>query len=400
MGKIKIYKLKEYLLTGLGILIIGLLINMDFSLVFLGMYLAAPILSIGGAFAVVKKLEVSIDVQKTVLLKGEKGKISVTVTNHSLPPVLGLEVILNEDNHIQYEVEDRFHLSIGGRQSLSYDKEYQAVMWGECKLKAAYITVTDLFGFISFQEAVADNDKIKKTIKIVPDIPDVLIEDESIWSCVRIADDSQEEKESRESIDQRSAMPGYEYREYQPGDPIKRINWKLSERRGKYMLRLDDYAMYAPPVFILDSYVDPNAWPEIQRSQIIYKEQRVLEGMLGMIKEFIENGSGCELYCYLEGELQQISLNAMEDLGALQWRMSRFQFVHGIQRSLDLDDMLLKSRGGFIIFTAGMNEIMKSQIQQIKSQGNQVITVIGGENLYTAPDMFLISEEFHLERLT
>lgn len=397
MGKIKIYKLKEYLLTGLGIIIIGLFIDMDFSLVFLGMYLAAPILSIGGAFAVVKKLEVSIDIQKTVLLKGEKGKISVTVTNHSLPPVLGLEVILTEENHIQYLGKDRYHLSIGGRQSLSYDKEYQAVMWGECNLKAAYVTVTDLFGFISFQEAVANLEKIKKTIKIVPDIPDVLIEDECIWNCFRIADDTQDEKESRESLDQRSAMPGYEYREYQPGDPIKRINWKLSERRGKYMLRLDDYAMCSPPVFILDAYVDTDAWPVIQRSQIIYMQQRVLEGMLGTIKEFIENGSGCELYCFFEGEIQQISLNAMEDLGALQWKMSRFQFEHNSYRSFNLYDRIPDSRGGYIIFTAGMNERLKSQI---KILGNQVITVIGGENLFTVPDMFLITEEFHLQRIT
>lgn len=397
MGKIKIYKLKEYLLTGLGIILIGLFIDMDFSLVFLGMYLAAPILSIVGAFAVVKKLEVSIDIQKTVLLKGEKGKISVTVTNHSLPPVLGLEVILTEANHIQYVGKDQYHLSIGGRQSLSYDKEYQAVMWGECNLKAAYVTVTDLFGFISFQEAVAEDEKIKKTIKIVPDIPDVLIEDERIWNCFRIADDSQDEKESREALDQRSAMPGYEYREYQPGDPIKRINWKLSERRGKYMLRLDDYAMCSPQVFILDAYVDGDAWPKIQRSQIIYKEQRVLEGMLGVIKEFIENGPGCELYCFFEGEVQQTSLNAMEDLGALQWKMSRFQFEHNSYRSFNLYDQIPDSRGGYIIFTTGMNERLKSQI---KTLGNQVITVIGGENLFTAPDMFLITEEFYLQRIT
>lgn len=397
MRKIKIYKLKEYVLTGLGIILIGLFINMDFALVFLGMYLAAPILSIFGAFVVVRKLEVSIDIHKTILLKGEKGKVSVTVTNHSLPPVLGLEVILTGEKHIQYVGKDRYHLSIGGRQSLSYDKEYQAVMWGECCLKAAYVTITDLFGFISFQEIVADDEKVKKTIKIVPDIPDVLIEDENIWNCFRTTDDSKDEKVTRETIDQRSSMPGYEYREYQPGDPIKRINWKLSERKGNYMLRLDDYAMYAPPVFILDAYVDADAWPEIQRSQIIYKEQRVLEGMLGMIKEFIENGSGCELQCWLDGEIQQLSLNTMEDLGSLQWKMSRFQFEHNSHHSIDLYVRIPDNRDGCIIFTAGMNEKLKSRI---KGLGDQVITVIGGDNLFTVPDMFLITEEFQLQRIT
>ena len=87
----------------------------------------------------------------------------------------------------------------------------------------------------------------------------------------------------------------------------------------------------------------------------------------------------------------------MEDLGALQWKMSRFQFEHNSYRSFNLYDRIPDSRGGYIIFTAGMNERLKSQI---KILGNQVITVIGGENLFTVPDMFLITEEFHLQRIT
>ena len=37
-------------------------------------------------------------------------------------------------------------------------------------------------------------------------------------------------------------LPGYEHRDYVPGDPLRRINYKLSAKRGRIMVRLEESA--------------------------------------------------------------------------------------------------------------------------------------------------------------
>lgn len=55
-----------------------------------------------------------------------------------------------------------------------------------------------------------------------------------------------EEEEAEEGVTTRQGgMPGYEHREYVPGDSPRRVNYKLSAKRGKLMVRLDESSGYA-----------------------------------------------------------------------------------------------------------------------------------------------------------
>lgn len=55
-----------------------------------------------------------------------------------------------------------------------------------------------------------------------------------------------EEEEAEEGVTTRQGgMPGYEHREYVPGDSPRRVNYKLSAKRGKLMVRLDESNGYA-----------------------------------------------------------------------------------------------------------------------------------------------------------
>ncbi len=50
--------------------------------------------------------------------------------------------------------------------------------------------------------------------------------------------ESEELEEGKTALS--GGIPGYEHREYMPGDSIRRINYKLSAKRGKLMVRLDE----------------------------------------------------------------------------------------------------------------------------------------------------------------
>lgn len=51
---------------------------------------------------------------------------------------------------------------------------------------------------------------------------------------------SEEEETEEGASTRRGGLPGYEHREYVPGDSPRRVNYKLSAKRGKLMVRLDE----------------------------------------------------------------------------------------------------------------------------------------------------------------
>lgn len=64
-----------------------------------------------------------------------------------------------------------------------------------------------------------------------------------------------EEEETEEGVTILfGGMPGYEHREYVPGDSPRKINYKLSARQRKLMVRLDESNGYAPTnLYIMDN---------------------------------------------------------------------------------------------------------------------------------------------------
>lgn len=55
-----------------------------------------------------------------------------------------------------------------------------------------------------------------------------------------------EEEEVEEGVSViQGGMPGYEHREYTPGDSPRRVNYKLSAKRGRLMVRLDESTGHA-----------------------------------------------------------------------------------------------------------------------------------------------------------
>lgn len=49
-------------------------------------------------------------------------------------------------------------------------------------------------------------------------------------------------------------LPGYEHREYVAGDSMRRINYKLSAKLGRLMVRLDEETGTAPVIIAIDGY--------------------------------------------------------------------------------------------------------------------------------------------------
>lgn len=84
--------------------------------------------------------------------------------------------------------------------------------------------------------------------------------------------ESDESEEGRTALS--GGMPGYEHREYIPGDSIRRINYKLSAKRGKLMVRLDENIRAGDT----DIYISPDGAPSCGDMAFALAENIVAKG--------------------------------------------------------------------------------------------------------------------------
>ena len=165
--------------------------------------------------------------------------------------------------------------------------------------------------------------ELHSKLLITPEIPDLKANSalfRSVSTAVAAAD---EETEATPNLSA-SAMPGYEHRDYSPGDSLKRINWKLSSKRRHLMVRQDEPIALARLAAVLDFRRDTRELPPVQR---LAAEEQLIETALGFLMLCARCGYPCKL-CY------------PDEAGA--W--SSFSIDDGEQLAVEAVNLL---RGGF-----------------------------------------------------
>ena len=107
-------------------------------------------------------------------------------------------------------------------------------------------------------------------------------------------------------------MPGYEHREYIPGDSLKRINWKLSSKRRHLMVRQDEPIALARLAVVMDFRRSRGAEPTAAHLEA---EEHLIETALGFLMLCARNGYPCKLfYPDIAGEWTAIAVDYGEQV--------------------------------------------------------------------------------------
>lgn len=219
-------------------------------------FVAAPIISVLMTLIFVSRIYVSCDADMLTMCKGDSCVITVSVTNGTFLPTPPVLVDMTDTPAVEAESPCR-SISVLPFDTESFEVSYKAKICGPANIGVKSIRVTDYFGFVSFEIKSADISQMTFTAAVIPDIPDVTISDPVVSRAAELAafsDDSEETVEAQTSSF--GGFPGYENREYVPGDPLKRVNWKQSAKRGKLLVRLDDETVSSAVTVILDSSFD------------------------------------------------------------------------------------------------------------------------------------------------
>ncbi|MDE5834825.1 MAG: DUF58 domain-containing protein, partial [Ruminococcus sp.] len=82
--------------------------------------------------------------------------------------------------------------------------------------------------------------------------------------------------------------------EYIIGDPLKRINWKLSTKKSKLMVRLDEASATIQPSIVLDLF--RNSTNPVEKA--VSSEEKLLVSVFGLISLMIKQGIACSFTYY------------------------------------------------------------------------------------------------------
>lgn len=177
-----------------------------------------------------RKVKVSMSVENEIEEMGGEGKLYITLTNASIFPVSKVFCRIKYRHELDEEEQVKsmeLCLDARGKEQLCFD-----ISCPHCGLLTFFceqVKIVDYFGIFSC--TIKPN--ISKSLVVVPKFQQMLEAD------VLDLNDPDDEEEQEHSVDvyAESTPDLKEIREYQPGDSLKRIHWKASAKKKKWMTK-------------------------------------------------------------------------------------------------------------------------------------------------------------------
>lgn len=357
---------------------------------------AAPVFSLLVTFITYKCgfVSVSADISGNMVYKGESVKLKITAENSSILPVPALIVRLRPCSGFTADGKGMYVVSISPRSTTVLEVDFKAKMWGREFLGADSVTLCDFLKIAEFPVYVERGlNTYACEVRVFPNIPDIPSDTPLVKSAaesIRFSDDSEDTKESDKN-NLSGGMPGYTHREYVEGDPIRRINWKLSSKRDVYMVRLDDEIEAMQQVIVLDSVGGEH-----------YLDERIVEGMLAVVFSLFRLGFESTVWINTKNGFVSRDISDYGDVTALQSALADYDFIHGRRNvmRIPLDELQSKKQsGGIMLFTSAGDKELAAEIESVRGGGTAVTTAAVGETMVLPSPCWLIAEDYTAEQV-
>ena len=230
-----------------GGLLVILTVNLVFSNSAAGMYLflgalLVPLMGIALTAVCIKDLDVRLQLQKTCG-KGQTVEGSMQIQNKSMVPVLRGEVKVTSYNRLTMEKEKVTVVSGFSKAPKTLNFSFESRHCGGIEIKAEQVDVFDPFGLWrkSLQPFAAS------AITVLPDTFDLHLQ---LAHGNLPNQDSVEYAQGRTGSDLSEI---FAIREYQEGDSIRNIHWKLSGKYEELMVKLASMPLENSMLLLLET---------------------------------------------------------------------------------------------------------------------------------------------------
>ena len=334
-----------------------------------------------------RKLTVSIDCKHKLLAKGDIVEVLIKVEKHSRLPSPVIEIRLESGAQLAAKAESGIRFSmLPNRQAQTVKLEFKANYSGRSYIKVAAFEAVDFLG-LSRSSIPVEEEAGFIGLRIMPNVPDTGTQMDVIRTATDNVGFDDSEEETSETAMGSTGTPGYEHRAYSPGDPLKKINWKLSSKRGIYMVRLDEKLSVTSQVFVLDL-------PEGVENYSCRRADVIIEGALAMLSMLAQQGLETDFYYYIE-KWNMLSVKSLGDVYLLAEALSDMVPYSQTDR---LPDEALRT-GMNICFTVISSSDVKLAEELFSYKNVTVVADVSAGFTAGAGDIWTCSEDFEFKHL-
>lgn len=269
----------------------------EMGVILIAFMIIAPIFSLGFALYARNRVTVSFDCDSFVK-KGSELIVRVKLEKTGFFPLAIVE--LHPSASEAFEKPDRvYRLSLNSESETGFEFRIRARVGGNGSVSIDSAYSCGFLGFMKFRIKTPLPEPF--SVGVIPDIPEIKSSSQLFRSISDVVMTSDEEEDNDTAmLFSANTAPGYEHREYVQGDPMKRVNWKLSSKKQKLMVRLDEAAASVQPLIVLDLYRKVRADPDYA----IITGEKLLRSVFGLMTLLVKQGISCNFAYYSSsGEL-------------------------------------------------------------------------------------------------
>ncbi len=323
-----------------------------------------PAFSVLQAFLCKNSLEISAKLDHDLMSRGDHCVLTVSLYNKGLLPSPPVMVKLVDNKGLSTD-EDSLLIKLSALPKRKSEAKaiFGAKLAGGVLAGVQSVTLSDHFGIVSAR--LDEDGSLLFRAGIIPSIAKMTNTTDLLLSVHDAFAANKNDETVDESTIFSGGFPGYEYREYRPGDSLKRINSKLSAKRDRLMVRLDERQAASDITFILDPYMEEED-PDLA--------QAVLEDSLGMILTLINLDFSVSFYYLMDGGWLAEKIFSEDSLLMLSRKLAYFMFSE--KTDYDLPSGARGDESGVIICQAGSSS---KTTAALSGEGYHIYSVSGGE---------------------
>lgn len=323
----------------------------------------APVLSVFFALLTTVFVKVNCEMDNCILAKGDTCRMTVHMHNKSLFPTTPLEVeVLNGEG---VKCEDRQILaSLLSFEKQSFEITFCAKICGPSIVGIKSVKATDYLGLMAFKIRKNSYEKLIRNVAVIPNMADVSLRDDKILKVMQASLHTEDGDDTIEvSSNTFGGFPGCDNREYVPGDPLKRVNWKQSAKRGKLLVRLDDVLASKSVNLVLDSVffreridfskiVNEPSYVGLPKEDIPAKiAEDAVENALGIARALVLSSYTVDFFISGENGFERMDLEDEKDIENVRLMLAEYAFDRIGQKERFPKEDILDKYTAFIFCT-------------------------------------------------
>lgn len=320
--------------------------------------------------------------------KGENAELKVSLRKLTILPAPFVEIKFTSSPKLK-AVDSQFY-----KVSLGFDKKptditvkYAAMYSGKAHAEIESVVLTDYMGILRQNiYKRSEQEKIVFEFNIMPDIPDVNITSDLIKTSSEAIGYSDDEEETSETTRFGAGVAGYEHRQYVPGDPIKRINWKLSSKRDIFFVRLDEKINSTNQSVVFDLYNEKPAGDDFRDNDLL------IESALSVMVSMIRQEQTCNVYLLIRGKWETIEIKDEPSVIELQRLFGEYDSSKSHSSRIPPEIKNEKGTSSAVIFTNCLDSELIESCQSNNTIGFFVTTEnhikISSENCWIVNNLY------------